>query len=83
MDRASKLPASGYKRKQLEQSLYGQIGNATHALQPSIAAKDDQNKASLLYSTFFADAYMQAVCVILCHANGSKAQAEQPSRSKL
>ena len=81
MDRASKLPASGYKRKQLEQSLYGQIGNATQALQPSLAAKDDQNKASLLYSTSFADPYMRPVCVILCHAIGYKAQADQPSRS--
>ena len=44
MERASKLPASGYKRKQPGQSPDGRTGEGT--LQPSNAAEDEQNKAS-------------------------------------
>ena len=43
--RASKLPASGSKRKQQGQSPDGQAGDGTQALQPSILAEDDQSKA--------------------------------------
>ena len=51
-ERASKLPASSYKRKLPAQSLYRRIGDGTQRPQPANIAEDDQTKASrLLYNT--------------------------------
>ena len=81
VERASKLPASGYKRKQPGQYPDRQTGDGTQALQPSIAAEDNQNKASrLLYSSFYDDAFTRHFGVRLCHVIGHKAHARQPLR---